>query len=729
MNAFIEPFFFCLIASMIWAPIVFLIASRFHYDEGSAVFDKLWPAALFLAAMPALIAPVTAALGLSLRAPEPLPPMSAPVAVQEYTTAAPVVSSTPLTTSIGISDVLTAAAGLYFYGFLLFFCLGAVRMIWFSYRVNYAYEVDEPQLEKGFDQWRRRMKLKRMPRYAFTDAVSSVCVHGFFRPTILMPMNLLDRVSVDDAILMGAHEMAHIRRGDTWLFAFATITKAVFWFNPFIHRIAARANLTAEQAADALVISCGANRKDYAKCFVEGLRFAANAPRNDYALVPSFTPFDKRSRRERLDAILSKTGVAPLMTLASKMSLVISILMAFALAFAQAAFAVSPKPVEEALSQIPVEGEVTFGFGDKSKKLGDKRPSHEGIDIRAALGTVVRAAGDGKVVDATSRYKGKKSWGNVVVIDHGHGLVTRYAHMDSFSVKKGDRVKAGDKIGAVGSTGKSTGPHLHFEVIQDGQHVDPSHVISVGPVKLPAFRTAKRSFQPVRVAKAPEAVSRVQTVVKPPALPTPPSVEVTVIAPSPAELELDEQLAGKLARMDTKVRDELKNFKGFADFDIEFEGFEELVEDMGDIDFNSDFIEDFQIELPKIANLSSHFELTEEDKRELKRARKEAKREAERTLKQARQEIARANKERELAVREITRDFERSLRDREHEVENRIREQEHALEESRRHDKEEVLTMREQALLEAQEQIEEEREEIIRRLEEIKDQKRNYSRD
>ena len=77
-------------------------------------------------------------------------------------------------------------------------------------------------------------------------------------------------------------------------------------------------------------------------------------------------------------------------------------------------------------------------------------------------GTAVKAAGDGKVIAATRRYQGQRAWGNVVVIDHGHGLVTRYAHLDSFKVKKGDRVNAGEVIGAVGSTGKIYRPTSSF---------------------------------------------------------------------------------------------------------------------------------------------------------------------------------------------------------------------------------------------------------------------------
>ena len=178
-----------------------------------------------------MVAPFAAAFGWSLRSAPPLPPMGEiSPELLKAAEAAPVLTA-PATT-ISLASTLDAVAVFYFYGFLMFLLLGAARHIWFSYRVAFAFELDEPNLEAGLEAWRTRIGIKRQPRYAFSDAVSSVCVNGIFRPVILMPHNLLDQVSIDDAVLMGAHEMAHIKRGDTSLFAFCTIVKAVFWFKP-----------------------------------------------------------------------------------------------------------------------------------------------------------------------------------------------------------------------------------------------------------------------------------------------------------------------------------------------------------------------------------------------------------------------------------------------------------------------------------------------------------------
>ena len=94
---------------------------------------------------------------------------------------------------------------------------------------------------------------------------------------------------------------------------------------------------------------------------------------------------------------------------------------------------------------------------------------HAGIDIAAPRGTPIYAVSPG-VVDA-ARYN--SGYGRIVVLDHGFGIKTRYAHNSSLLVSKGDLVEAGQLIATVGSTGQSTGPHLHFELLIDGKAVDP----------------------------------------------------------------------------------------------------------------------------------------------------------------------------------------------------------------------------------------------------------------
>ena len=126
----------------------------------------------------------------------------------------------------------------------------------------------------------------------------------------------------------------------------------------------------------------------------------------------------------------------------------------------------------------PVIGEVEFtsGFGVRSDPFLGRPAMHTGLDFRAATGDPVRATANGKVV--SSGWMG--GYGRMVEVDHGNGLSTRYGHLSEINVKVGDLIKIGQVIGAVGSTGRSTGPHLHYETRIDGDAVDPQKFLRAG---------------------------------------------------------------------------------------------------------------------------------------------------------------------------------------------------------------------------------------------------------
>jgi murein DD-endopeptidase MepM/ murein hydrolase activator NlpD len=126
----------------------------------------------------------------------------------------------------------------------------------------------------------------------------------------------------------------------------------------------------------------------------------------------------------------------------------------------------------------PVVGEVEFtsGFGIRSDPFLGRPAMHTGLDFRAAMGDPVRATANGKV--ASAGWAG--GYGRMVEIDHGNGLSTRYGHLSEIGVKVGDPIKIGQVIGAVGSTGRSTGPHLHYETRIDGEAVDPQKFLRAG---------------------------------------------------------------------------------------------------------------------------------------------------------------------------------------------------------------------------------------------------------
>ena len=120
-------------------------------------------------------------------------------------------------------------------------------------------------------------------------------------------------------------------------------------------------------------------------------------------------------------------------------------------------------------SMWPVEGPVTGSFGERIDPFNGEGAFHSGVDIAATIGQPVVAPADGMVLFAD--FMG--GYGRVVIIDHGHGISTRYGHLKSFAVSAGQHIHRGFSIGYVGDSGRSTGPHLHYEVRINGTPVNP----------------------------------------------------------------------------------------------------------------------------------------------------------------------------------------------------------------------------------------------------------------
>jgi murein DD-endopeptidase MepM/ murein hydrolase activator NlpD len=131
----------------------------------------------------------------------------------------------------------------------------------------------------------------------------------------------------------------------------------------------------------------------------------------------------------------------------------------------------SIKPeLENSSWDMPVRGHLSSRFGVRYHPILHRRKLHTGDDLAARYGTPFRAARGGRVLWAGW----KKAYGNTVIIDHGNGTTTLYGHASKLAVRAGQPVQAGQYIGNVGSTGFSTGPHLHFEVRKHGQPIDPT---------------------------------------------------------------------------------------------------------------------------------------------------------------------------------------------------------------------------------------------------------------
>lgn len=139
--------------------------------------------------------------------------------------------------------------------------------------------------------------------------------------------------------------------------------------------------------------------------------------------------------------------------------------------------------LREVPSRLPIDDEhymqLASGFGTRINPFHKGLYEHPGVDLVAPRGTTVFATGSGTVIRVNKSYV-EAGYGNYIEINHGHGFITRYAHMEETSVRVGQKVNKGAPIGTIGNSGGSIAPHVHYEIIRDGENVDPIHFMIEG---------------------------------------------------------------------------------------------------------------------------------------------------------------------------------------------------------------------------------------------------------
>ena len=306
--------------------------------------------------------------------------------------------------------------------------------------------------------------------------------------TILLPVSLAARMAPEELAFIVRHEQAHLGRRDPLYFAALGVLDAVLWFNPFVRAQTKRCRLAAELACDAL--AAGKNsieRESYARVLIRTLKYTAedvqpyapavmsNVKSGDYRMrlqeIMQADPAARKPKRRWLYAALATALV---------------LVAAFQFAWAQGTSAPIPLPIHmstpvagrpttAAVMQMPMAGTISSTYGWRKDPETGAKAFHRGIDIAAPVGTTVVAPADGKV-DAvySNAFEGK-----VVDIDHGAGLHSHLTHLDAVKVRWSDQVRAGQAIAVSGNTGRSTGPHLHFEVRRYGKTIDPASFLPV----------------------------------------------------------------------------------------------------------------------------------------------------------------------------------------------------------------------------------------------------------
>ncbi|MEW7848995.1 M23/M56 family metallopeptidase [Massilia aurea] len=301
------------------------------------------------------------------------------------------------------------------------------------------------------------------------DLPVSPMLHGLRRPCLLLPAHMMT-LDVRQQQLIVEHELTHWRRADSLWLTLSGVLALLFWFNRPYGRLDGALREAVELGCDDAVLAgaSGSERQGYAGALVAQLRIQAGA-RHGVA----FGQLGVAARVQRMRAArpprLSRQG-----RLLAGAAIAASALLGAALqpAFSSSVPSLSamPSAPPRALPEqwrYPLDRpRITSLYGVVSRSVPK---GHHGIDLAAPRGTPVRAVAAGTVLEAAF----DAAWGHYVRVDHGGDTSSLLIHLDRIDVVPGQRVKAGELLGASGASGKATGPHLHLEYWEGWQRLDP----------------------------------------------------------------------------------------------------------------------------------------------------------------------------------------------------------------------------------------------------------------
>lgn len=349
------------------------------------------------------------------------------------------------------------------------------------------------------------------------ELIDTPMLTGLLRPCLIMPEVELNNQELE---VIFRHELIHFKRKDLWLKAGAFLVNGIHWFNPLVYRLVRHMNELCELSCDEQVVEAMdmEERHFYGEIILNMMSWGVNRKAGIYTTLCD----SKKGIERRLLMIMNNRKISKGMV-AISMGLGLSLLITgtvmaktvvpiinenvvvdntqndinrpfdlegFKSLYADELEANAENTVnlffyeyyrdKELISldemedlKFPTERDyITSSFGEKVHPVTKEKLIHSGLDIPGPAGDHIFAAQDGVVI-ATQEELGTNGYGTYVILDHGNGTGSLYGHCSTLTVALGDRVKKGDKIAEIGSTGRSTGPHLHFEFRVKGEAVDP----------------------------------------------------------------------------------------------------------------------------------------------------------------------------------------------------------------------------------------------------------------
>ncbi|UFJ39718.1 M23/M56 family metallopeptidase [Brevibacillus humidisoli] len=308
------------------------------------------------------------------------------------------------------------------------------------------------------DRCKEKLGIHSSIALSMTTLVSSPATFGLYKPKILIPCDLEGKLNDQEWTCIFMHELIHIRRKDIFWNGLMIVLVVMHWFNPFVWK--AYFKMREDQE-----LSC------------------------DFALQKHFTPIQYGHTLTKMVEIRSGTGSYSAISfisrktnmtkrrvemLFSKKRTLFSLLIVTCIAIVSALIFTNPnmqalaeRSDQEGSFMVPADGTVTSRYGEKTKH------NVYAVSIANQKGTPVYATVDG-IIQKAGYESGD---GNHIVIVHSDSYESVYSHLEEIMVTEGEQVSKGQHIGTIGSTGRSTGPHLSFEIVKDGQLIDPEAVI------------------------------------------------------------------------------------------------------------------------------------------------------------------------------------------------------------------------------------------------------------
>lgn len=368
-------------------------------------------------------------------------------------------------------------------------------------------EVSDARARALLDTWVSRLGIARPVRLLTGTPAIVPFTCGTFRPIVFVPESILR--SRDDAMIESAiaHELAHVKRfDDPWLIL-GQVATSLFFFHPIAWLTVRAMGTEREMAADRLVLARGdLGARSYGRSLLRMLGLRLETTTATATVLPKTTILPKRRIAMRIEAIAKETRpTVPRRrtTWICAAALGLALLPPTVIAdqdgdadtppkgdpvTANASPYVTPAALPGAMATVGATkgfedlmpgSKLTSGFGMRRHPISGEMLHHDGIDLTTGDESVIYAPQGGVVEVARTGYGENGKMGTVVILDHGSGVKTFYAHLASLSVRAGEGVSAGDPLGFAGNTGQSSGPHLHFELWKDGEKLDPTRYRSV----------------------------------------------------------------------------------------------------------------------------------------------------------------------------------------------------------------------------------------------------------